>query len=429
MDTPPPEHSVVGDDGELLQADPKSSPVKYAAYVAQSTPAPAAEPQTPVDRAMNRGLAGCLILLATLCGLIIFATQTYQFTDNPNASPAQNAQAQADAPQVLYQTDLESPLHLPLPGQVMAADLGASLKDVRWSPDGTKIATLDADDNLRIWRVSIGLPLPYVALKATTFDWSPDGRELITAYDTSMVSWDAASGMILRRYPPFAADEAPLFLRAASVGNQLALLTANNHLLVMNYKNGARTDTQTLAVPLAQVDWSPDGKSLIAVFNHSVWHWRDGKVDTQSRTNDTIWYSAHWSPDGQQVVMTGEAINTSFHTPMAAGFGAFDGGIFDSELGLASEWSNELMPAQSQSVVSSRSFQAQWSPDGTRIMAFISGGRVLYMLGRTSDGALPPSYVDPFMEGVTAAQWSPDSQRIALVSGSMLLFWSPDAGS
>jgi hypothetical protein len=36
MDTNPEENPIVGDDGELIQADPKASPIKYAEFVEQS---------------------------------------------------------------------------------------------------------------------------------------------------------------------------------------------------------------------------------------------------------------------------------------------------------------------------------------------------------------------------------------------------------
>src|SRR5262249_61273677 len=70
--------------------------------------------------------------------------------------------------------------------------------DLRWAPDGTRVATADADGCVRIWAPTSDQPARVFrghrgAVLAV--DWSPDGRWLASGgVDGTLRVWDSSGG-------------------------------------------------------------------------------------------------------------------------------------------------------------------------------------------------------------------------------------------
>ncbi len=125
--------------------------------------------------------------------------------------------------------------------------------DVAFSPDGSRIASIGAFDDVTIWETATGQPLLNLQDEALEFGnslaFSPDGRFLATAGVTQVILWDSSTG------------EKLFTLAGQSVGT------------TVGYNLG-----------VGQISFSPDGQRL-AVANmdgvSKVWD-----LATQDRTAD-----------------------------------------------------------------------------------------------------------------------------------------------
>ncbi|MDA3874673.1 MAG: AbfB domain-containing protein, partial [Kiritimatiellae bacterium] len=77
-----------------------------------------------------------------------------------------------------------------------------AVRDIAWSPDGSKLVSASYDNTARVWNASTGESLLTLTGHTDTLgsvDWSPDGLKIATAsQDATARMWDAATGASLR---------------------------------------------------------------------------------------------------------------------------------------------------------------------------------------------------------------------------------------
>lgn len=142
--------------------------------------------------------------------------------------------------------------------------------DLGWSPDGSTLASLSADETIRLWAApeyeeaavfNVGL--------SVCFDWSPNGEAIAVGMASGEIQiWDVTSGQIQDTLP----------------GNE--------------------------ANPIIQVMWSPDGTMLAAgglSGEVSIWSVENQKVvTTLTDPENSLVNDLAWSPDGQYIATAHE---------------------------------------------------------------------------------------------------------------------------
>ena len=151
-------------------------------------------------------------------------------------------------------------------GQLLELRHDAGVGRVRFSPDGTRLATASADAG--VWDAATGRRLLTLRHEAPVIrvEWSPDGGRLATvSEDGSVALWDAASGRRLftadGATPAQAAIFSPDSARVAVVGKNDAVElwdVASERRVAM-----LRTSTRAGQYPVGSVAaFSPDGAQL-----------------------------------------------------------------------------------------------------------------------------------------------------------------------
>jgi WD40 repeat protein/serine/threonine protein kinase len=137
-----------------------------------------------------------------------------------------------------------------------------------WSPDGTKLASSDANANgrVRIYQAETGKLLHEVPLQSSLISWSPDGKYLVAgpadAGDALVIEPDGGTV----RFHLKDGVRRLLCVRWSSDGKTFTTLSATGLLRVWDVATGeARRDTQMSGVigGISLAAWSSDGQVLV----------------------------------------------------------------------------------------------------------------------------------------------------------------------
>ena len=145
--------------------------------------------------------------------------------------------------------------------------------DVKFSPEGSQIASTSEDGTLRLWHAADG-SLQYVLLGHTgvvrLVAYAPDGKQLASIGDDAVLRlWDPAAGTLINAIPTQKGDWPVTTLTYASDG-QSVYLTYNGANWDQSTGGLFRVDLQTgqietlLDYPINDVDFSAD-QSVVAL--------------------------------------------------------------------------------------------------------------------------------------------------------------------
>ncbi len=280
-----------------------------------------------------------------------------------------------------------------------------SAYDIKWSPDGTRIASQHENNAIRIWDATTGKLILTHDVTAITFSigsWSPDGKRLAIIKDRQLID-------IL----DIATDKVVL-----SNGCQCNVITS--------------------------FSWSPDGKRIaIGSDDHlvRVWDTASGAHLLTYNGHRTSVISIAWQPDSRHIisvdtdgtrqtwdVLTGDSVATSqiFLYP-----DVLKDDFRDSDLSLSPDGKriafmgvNQVRVwdtltgahALSYTIANTAFLRIQWSPDSKLIAASISSPDMIQVWNANSGN-------DVLTLNTQAATfaWSPDSTRIASAETSDLV--------
>ncbi|GAA1933940.1 TIR domain-containing protein [Streptantibioticus ferralitis] len=314
-------------------------------------------------------------------------------------------------------------------GTATATDVSAqenglenNYNQVRWSPDGTRVAASDFAGTIRLWDARTGTRIgPPLAQSSKhdldSFAWSPDSRYLVGVFVNGGGRWDSngprSSLLRLWEVQPPAPDEGRLPGPTDNVlavawspdGRRVAAGSADDTVQVWDPRTRRVLPGSTLrprfpSDRIKGITWDPAGRRLLRVGYQGLETWTPASPAGPSQpwwgSGDAL--TAAWSPDGRMV---------------ASGTSQGQVSIWDPATGRPTPW----QPCQTvacggahgpvQSVV--------WSPDGRRLAAARADGSLyLWDLGhRRLLGPAPR----PSPQLARAMAWSPDGRLIA-VSGA-----------
>lgn len=271
-----------------------------------------------------------------------------------------------------------------------------AVMSVAYSPDGSRLASADQLDSIRVWDVATGRQLLLVP-GHTSVSFSPDGRRLAVPFSNHLVKiWDAANGaelVVLKghqqqvRKVTFNLD-----------GSQLATTAHDMTVRIWDATTGKEIRTINSGVVLS-VAFSPDGKRLVTAGSDAVvrvWEVGTGKEQFAIKNAHAHFGSLHeatsaiFSLDGKRFASTGS-----------------DGiaRIWDAESG------KELLTLRGHM---QETTGACFSPDG-RWLATASADQTVKVWDTKNQGLLLYSFKG-HTNGVTSVCFSPGADRIATAS-------------
>ena len=212
-----------------------------------------------------------------------------------------------------HSTDLEDV------GRLLQPAFWAS--SVKWSPDGTHVTTLTRGF-LYFWNVrsKVGEQRLDICEQAFAFDYSPDGSQLAVDCREGLKIVSLPSGNTIVRVNRDDLDPRLFYMSSldwSPDGKHLLLAEGyyrDNgwtwNLRIFNVASQAIEQTlidSSADLSVVDVEWSPDGRSVMAAFQSSQavarkWDWRSGQINGQYVTGGRV-RDISWSPDGQRLAV------------------------------------------------------------------------------------------------------------------------------
>jgi WD40 repeat protein len=187
---------------------------------------------------------------------------------------------------------------------------GSAVSRVFLSGDGKKIASLGADNTLKLYSAGKG-PLARARwARAATF--SPDSALLLTASGPNAVLWDAVSGKELRTFKHGGAIASLLF---SPDGKTLMTMGTNGTARLWNPATGDPIGNPLKHEgPALEAVFSPGGEALLTVYQNGgwqLWETRTGEAIGEEFVTGTSPWATTFAADGKRVLLLDKGGNLS----------------------------------------------------------------------------------------------------------------------
>lgn len=292
--------------------------------------------------------------------------------------------------------------------RVRRTELLAHLRAVNataWSPAGDRLASAGSEGKVRLWSDSgqaLGALDGHGGRDVRALGWSEEGTRLATGGDDGRLCvWDVNAGTRVRtpvELTPWSHGQQSRVEHATLTPDGRTLAGAGTTLSPTGMKGTVQvwdvgSGTELLRIPetpspVVELEWTPDGASLIIVYSHGAWNlWhRASGVLRSMEPGLTGIVAAALSPDRTRLALS----SSERLAVLDLSTGAFVAG--------ASTWLIQLALA--------------WSPDGTRLASGGEGG-LLFTWDVREEGAFRPTVIGAHERTVLGISWRGDGKAIA----------------
>ena len=187
---------------------------------------------------------------------------------------------------------------------------GASINDIKFSPNGKLIATAGDDALVKIWYGDTGtikVSLPSHTNGVSSLAFGPDSTRLVSgSYDDTAILWDVDTNSLLFKLRPdgFVTDGKSVESVAFSSDGSRLITGGYKTVVVWDAKNG--TELQRLngnQATVYDVDFAPDNLSMVTASSGiKIWDWVYGTERFNLSSHHGEVNSVAFSSDGNQVV-------------------------------------------------------------------------------------------------------------------------------
>jgi eukaryotic-like serine/threonine-protein kinase len=289
-----------------------------------------------------------------------------------------------------------------------------------WSPDGTRIVSIDDDKQIHFWDSSRGGTLPKKRVKHScpgtieTLAWSPNGKHLAMGSNNgTLMVWEVASGGCIMRKDTFGRVEIVTWspdsrcIASGSTGGHLNPDPEAYTVQVWDMQTGANLFTEPLHVPTrngelfaflfkgaVSIRWYADSRRMAFVSHNKIVEIWDIATHTKLAKQNDGDYSdevnaVFWSPDGKYIA-------ADIPVQMIEIWNATNRSVICRHYGDAGP---DICPA--------------WSPN-SKLIASLSVEGAIQVWDATT-GSNHFTYYDP-SQSIGVIEWSLDGTRIASVN-------------
>jgi WD40 repeat protein/tetratricopeptide (TPR) repeat protein len=324
------------------------------------------------------------------------------------------------------------------------------VNSAQFSPDGLWVVTSSFDKTARVWEVQtgqlVGAPLQHRGTVRSA-QFSPDGLRVVTASeDHTARVWEARTGQALTE--AMRHNDRIWWAEFAPDGCHVATASLDKSVRIWDVRLRQPLSSHQMGTSVVAMEWSPDGQRLLCAVGTEAWSCQvpGGYLQRQwgfSSAPKPL-RSAHYSSDGQRVVIASEdgsaqildaetavvlvpnlrhegIVNQARFSPdgkWVATISADAARIWDAHTGQA-----HLGPLRHADVIHAFEF----SPDGRQVVTASADKEARIWSVSTGKLMAPPLV---HSNAVTLASFSRDGQRILTVSqDNRVRFWDARTGT